>query len=83
VSRTEVLVDAAWVQAHSGGAGVVLVEVDEDTAAYDKGHIEGTVKIDWTGSRPTRTGTSSSTGIPTSGCSTAAGRNGNWTHASW
>jgi 3-mercaptopyruvate sulfurtransferase SseA len=31
VSRTEVLVDAAWVQAHSGGAGVVLVEVDEDT----------------------------------------------------
>jgi len=42
-----VLVDAAWVQAHSGDAGVVLVEVDEDTAAYDIGHIEGAVKIDW------------------------------------
>jgi thiosulfate/3-mercaptopyruvate sulfurtransferase len=42
-----VLVDADWVQAHSRDEGVVLVEVDEDTAAYDKGHIEGAVKIDW------------------------------------
>jgi thiosulfate/3-mercaptopyruvate sulfurtransferase len=27
--------------------GVVLVEVDEDTTAYDKGHIQGAVKLDW------------------------------------
>jgi len=47
VSRSDVLVDADWVQAHSGDDGVVLVEVDEDTAAYDKGHIKGAVKIDW------------------------------------
>ncbi|MGD0242317.1 MAG: sulfurtransferase [Streptosporangiaceae bacterium] len=47
MSRTDVLVDADWVQAHSRDEGVVLVEVDEDTAAYDKGHIEGAVKIDW------------------------------------
>jgi thiosulfate/3-mercaptopyruvate sulfurtransferase len=26
---------------------VVLVEVDEDTSAYDTGHISGAVKIDW------------------------------------
>ena len=26
---------------------VVLVEVDEDTTAYDKGHIPGAVKLDW------------------------------------
>jgi thiosulfate/3-mercaptopyruvate sulfurtransferase len=26
---------------------VVLVEVDEDTTAYDKGHIRGAVKLDW------------------------------------
>jgi len=26
---------------------VVLVEVDEDTSAYDKGHIANAVKIDW------------------------------------
>ena len=28
-------------------AGIVLVEVDEDTSAYDKGHIKGAVKLDW------------------------------------
>jgi len=47
VSRTDVLVDADWVEAHRDDEGVVLVEVDEDTTAYDKGHIRGAVKIDW------------------------------------
>jgi thiosulfate/3-mercaptopyruvate sulfurtransferase len=47
MSRSDVLVDADWVQEHAAGDGVVLVEVDEDTTAYDKGHIKGAVKIDW------------------------------------
>jgi thiosulfate/3-mercaptopyruvate sulfurtransferase len=47
MSRSDVLVDAEWVEAHSGDAGVVLVEVDEDTSAYDKGHIPNAIKIDW------------------------------------
>ncbi len=47
MSRSDVLVDADWVQAHLGDPGVVLVEVDEDTTAYDKGHIQGAVKLDW------------------------------------
>ena len=47
MSRSEVLVDAAWVEAHNGDPGIVLVEVDEDTSAYDKGHIRNAVKIDW------------------------------------
>ncbi len=47
MSRSDVLVDAGWVQAHAADEGVVLVEVDEDTTAYDKGHIRGAVKIDW------------------------------------
>jgi thiosulfate/3-mercaptopyruvate sulfurtransferase len=47
MSRSDVLVDAAWVEAHRDDPGVVLVEVDEDTSAYDKGHIRGAVKIDW------------------------------------
>jgi thiosulfate/3-mercaptopyruvate sulfurtransferase len=47
MSRSDVLVDADWVQAHLGDSGVVLVEVDEDTTAYDKGHIANAVKIDW------------------------------------
>ena len=47
MSRADVLVDAGWVQAHLADPGVVLVEVDEDTTAYDKGHIQGAVKLDW------------------------------------
>jgi thiosulfate/3-mercaptopyruvate sulfurtransferase len=47
MSRSDVLVDADWVEAHAGDPGIVLVEVDEDTSAYDKGHIRGAVKIDW------------------------------------
>ena len=47
MSRSDVLVDADWVQAHGSDPGIVLVEVDEDTSAYDKGHIRGAVKIDW------------------------------------
>jgi thiosulfate/3-mercaptopyruvate sulfurtransferase len=47
MSRSDVLVDADWVAAHGGDPGIVLVEVDEDTSAYDKGHIRGAVKVDW------------------------------------
>lgn len=47
MSRSDVLVDADWVEAHLDDDNVVLVEVDEDTSAYDKGHIRGAVKIDW------------------------------------
>jgi thiosulfate/3-mercaptopyruvate sulfurtransferase len=47
MSRSDVLVDAAWVEAHNGDPGLVLVEVDEDVSAYDKGHIRNAVKVDW------------------------------------
>jgi thiosulfate/3-mercaptopyruvate sulfurtransferase len=47
MSRSDVLVDTDWVEAHLGDPGVVLVEVDEDTSAYDKGHIANAVKLDW------------------------------------
>ena len=47
MSRTDVLVDADWVEAHLDDPKVVLVEVDEDTSAYDKNHIRGAVRIDW------------------------------------
>src|SRR5260370_33571914 len=47
MSRSDVLTGADWVEAHRSDPGVVLVEVDEDTSAYDKGHIAGAVKIDW------------------------------------
>ncbi len=47
MSRSDVLVDAHWVEARIGDPGVVIVEVDEDTAAYDKGHIPAAIKLDW------------------------------------
>jgi thiosulfate/3-mercaptopyruvate sulfurtransferase len=47
MSRSDVLVDADWVENHLDDPGVVLVEVDEDTAAYDKGHIRNAIKLDW------------------------------------
>jgi thiosulfate/3-mercaptopyruvate sulfurtransferase len=46
-NRTAALVDADWVEAHLGDPAVVLVEVDEDTAAYEKNHIRGAVRLDW------------------------------------
>ena len=47
MSTSEVLVDADWVAEHGTDDHVVLVEVDEDTTAYDGGHIAGAVKLDW------------------------------------
>jgi thiosulfate/3-mercaptopyruvate sulfurtransferase len=47
MARSNVLVDADWVEAHLDDPKVVLVEVDEDTAAYEKNHIRGAVRIDW------------------------------------
>ncbi len=47
MSRSDVLVDADWAEAHIGDPDVVIVEVDEDTSAYDKGHIPTAVKLDW------------------------------------
>ncbi|MCP2166105.1 sulfurtransferase [Goodfellowiella coeruleoviolacea] len=47
MSRENVLVSAEWVEQNLETPGVVFVEVDEDTTAYDAGHIPGAVKIDW------------------------------------
>jgi thiosulfate/3-mercaptopyruvate sulfurtransferase len=47
MSRTDVLVTAEWAEMNLDNPNVVFVEVDEDTAAYDGGHIEGAVKLDW------------------------------------
>jgi thiosulfate/3-mercaptopyruvate sulfurtransferase len=47
MSRTDVLVDADWVESHLDDPKIVVVEVDEDTSAYDKNHIKNAVRIDW------------------------------------
>src|SRR5438552_19108393 len=47
MSRESVLVSADWAEQNLETPGTVFVEVDEDTTAYDGGHIPGAVKIDW------------------------------------
>jgi thiosulfate/3-mercaptopyruvate sulfurtransferase len=47
MSREDALVTADWAEQNLNTPGVVFVEVDEDTSAYDGGHIEGAVKLDW------------------------------------
>ena len=48
MTRENSLVSAQWVEEHLDDPKVVLIEVDEDTTAYDKGHIKGAIKLDWT-----------------------------------
>jgi len=47
MSREDVLVTAEWAEKNLNTPGVVFVEVDEDTTAYDTGHIPGAIKLDW------------------------------------
>jgi thiosulfate/3-mercaptopyruvate sulfurtransferase len=48
MSRENSLVTTQWVEDHLDDPKVVLVEVDEDTSAYDKGHLKNAIKLDWT-----------------------------------
>jgi thiosulfate/3-mercaptopyruvate sulfurtransferase len=47
MARTDVLVSADWAEQNLNTDGIVFVEVDEDTSAYDGGHLDGAVKLDW------------------------------------
>ncbi|MDT5169273.1 MAG: thiosulfate/3-mercaptopyruvate sulfurtransferase, partial [Mycobacterium sp.] len=47
MARSDVLVSAGWAESNLDADHVVFVEVDEDTKAYDGGHIAGAVKLDW------------------------------------
>jgi thiosulfate/3-mercaptopyruvate sulfurtransferase len=47
MSREGSLVSADWAEKNIGADHVVFVEVDEDTTAYDGGHLAGAVKINW------------------------------------
>ncbi|KMO73464.1 putative thiosulfate sulfurtransferase [Mycolicibacterium chlorophenolicum] len=47
MSRNDFLVTADWVERNLDNPNIAVVEVDEDTTAYESGHIEGAVKLDW------------------------------------
>lgn len=43
----DVLVETDWLEQNLGGDDIVVIEVDEDTTAYEKGHIPGAVMLNW------------------------------------
>ena len=47
MARTDVLVDGDWLEQHLATPGVVVIEVDEDTAAHGITHIPGAIQLDW------------------------------------
>ena len=47
MARSDVLVSAEWAEQNLNADNTVFVEVDEDTSAYDGGHIPGAIKLDW------------------------------------
>jgi thiosulfate/3-mercaptopyruvate sulfurtransferase len=47
MSRADVLVSTQWAEDNLDAPNTVFVEVDEDTSAYDGGHVPGAVKLDW------------------------------------
>jgi thiosulfate/3-mercaptopyruvate sulfurtransferase len=46
-AKPEVLVDSDWVSKHANDPNVAVVEVDEDTEAYDRGHVPGAIAFNW------------------------------------
>lgn len=46
-ANPNVLVSTDWVEESLSDAGVVIVEVDVDTSAYDEGHIPGAIGWNW------------------------------------
>jgi thiosulfate/3-mercaptopyruvate sulfurtransferase len=47
-AHPEALVSTDWVANHAKDSGVRLVQVDVETGAYDKGHIDGASGWSWT-----------------------------------
>lgn len=43
----DVLVDTAWLENSLNDDGIAIVEVDEDSSAYEKNHIPNAVSINW------------------------------------
>jgi len=46
-AKPDVLVETDWLEEHLGDPSIRIVEVDEDTTAYEKGHIDGAVGWNW------------------------------------
>jgi thiosulfate/3-mercaptopyruvate sulfurtransferase len=55
-AKPDVLVDTDWLEQHLDDPSIRVIEVDEDTSAYEKGHIRGAVAWNWTTDLHTKVG---------------------------
>ena len=46
-SNLDVLVETDWLEEHLNDDNIAIVEVDEDVTAFEKGHIQNSVAINW------------------------------------
>ncbi len=46
-ANSEVLVTTDWLEGHLEDSNIAIVEVDEDTTAYEKGHIPNAIALNW------------------------------------
>jgi len=47
MSRAQTLVSAEWLLEHLNDSNVTIIEVDEDTSLYEKGHIKNAITFHW------------------------------------
>jgi thiosulfate/3-mercaptopyruvate sulfurtransferase len=52
----DALVETDWLEAHLNDENVRAIEVDEDTSAYEKGHVSGAVGWNWNSDLHTKVG---------------------------
>jgi thiosulfate/3-mercaptopyruvate sulfurtransferase len=50
------LVETEWLEGHLDDPDIRVIEVDEDTAAYEKGHVRGAVGWNWSTDLHTKVG---------------------------
>jgi len=46
-AKPDVLVSTDWLEGHVADPSIRIIEVDEDTTAYDKGHVRNALRWDW------------------------------------
>jgi len=47
MSRAQTLVSAEWLLEHLNDSNITIIEVDEDTSLYEKGHIKNAITFHW------------------------------------
>jgi thiosulfate/3-mercaptopyruvate sulfurtransferase len=55
-TNPDALVETDWLEAHLNDEKVRVIEVDEDTSAYEKGHVSGAVGWNWNSDLHTKVG---------------------------